>query len=196
MNLLHRRYCRSAEWGRLVAEQLVPWVLADLTLGPRALEFGPGPGLTTEHLRRHTQRLTAVEIDARDAAELAERHAADNVAVVRGDAAALPFSDASFTGVVCMTMLHHVPSTGDQDRLFAEALRVLEPGGVLCGCDSRPNLRWRLLHVMDTCTVLDPETVQDRLERVGFTDVRVDTTPRRTRFRARRPNGNRADPVA
>jgi hypothetical protein len=27
----------------------------------------------------------------------------------------------------------------------------------------------------------------DRLVRAGFTDVRVDTTPRRTRFQARRP---------
>lgn len=193
MNLLHRRYCRSAEWGRLVADELVPWVLADLTLGPRALELGPGPGLTTQELRRRTDHLTAVELDAHDAAELAERHAADNVTVVRGDATDLSFPDASFTGVVSMTMLHHVPSTDDQDRLFAQALRVLEPGGVFCGCDSRPNLRWRLLHVMDTCTVLEPETLQVRLELAGFTDVRVDMTPRRTRFRARRPLQDRAD---
>lgn len=193
MNLLHRRYCRSAEWGRLVADELVPWVLADLTLGPRALELGPGPGLTTQELRRRTDHLTAVELDAHDAAELAERHAADNVTVVRGDATDLSFPDASFTGVVSMTMLHHVPSTDDQDRLFAQALRVLEPGGVFCGCDSRPNLRWRLLHVMDTCTVLEPETLQVRLELAGFTDVRVDMTPRRTRFRARRPLRDRAD---
>jgi len=187
VNLLHRRYCRSPEWGRLVGEQLVPWVLADLTLGPRALELGPGPGLTTRHLRLRTDHLTAVEIDERDASELAERHAADNVTVVRGDATDLHLPDASFTGVVSMTMLHHLPSTEDQDRVFAHALRVLEPGGVLCGCDSRPNLRWRLLHVMDTCTVLEPETLHGRLGRAGFTDVSVDTTPRRTRFRARRP---------
>ncbi|MGH8968444.1 MAG: class I SAM-dependent methyltransferase [Actinomycetes bacterium] len=187
MNLLHRRYCRSAEWGRLVADELVPWVLADLALGPRALELGPGPGLTTQHLCRRTAHLTAVEIDARDAAKLAERHAADNVTVVLGDATDLPFPEGSFTGVVSMTMLHHVPSTDDQDRLFAQALRVLEPGGVFCGCDSRPNLRWRLLHVLDTCTVLEPETLHGRLERAGFEQVAVDTTPRRTRFRARRP---------
>jgi SAM-dependent methyltransferase len=86
-----------------------------------------------------------------------------------------------------MTMLHHLPSTAAQDRLFAEAWRVLEPGGTFCGCDSRPNLRWRLLHVLDTCTVLEPTTLYDRLVRAGFTDVRVDTTPRRTRFQARRP---------
>jgi SAM-dependent methyltransferase len=187
MNLLHRRYCRSAEWGRLVAEDLVPWVLDGLTLGPRALELGPGPGLTTEHLRRRTDHLTAVEIDARDAAELSARHATHAVTVVQGDATDLPFPDASFSGVVCMTMLHHVPSTGAQDRLFAQALRVLEPGGVFCGCDSRPNLRWRLLHVLDTMTILEPATLPERLEQAGFDDVAVDVTPRRVRFRARRP---------
>lgn len=187
MNLLHRRYCRSPEWGRLVAEDLVPWVLDDLSLGPRALELGPGPGLTTEHLRRRTDHLIAVEIDARDAAELSARHATDAVTVVQGDATDLPFPDASFSGVVCMTMLHHVSSTGAQDRLFAQALRVLEPGGVFCGCDSRPNLRWRLLHVRDTMTILQPGTLPERLEQAGFVDVAVDVTPRRVRFRARRP---------
>jgi ubiquinone/menaquinone biosynthesis C-methylase UbiE len=187
MNLLHRRYCRSAEWGRLVEEQLVPWVLDGVDLGERALELGPGPGLTTEQLRRRTPHLTAVEIDARDAVELGARYPDGDVTAVRGDATDLPFADSTFTGVVCMTMLHHVPSTAAQDRLFAEAFRVLEPGGTFCGCDSRPNLRWRLLHVLDTCTVVEPDTVGGRLERAGFTDVRVDTTPRRTRFRARRP---------
>jgi ubiquinone/menaquinone biosynthesis C-methylase UbiE len=185
MNLLHRRYCRSAEWGRLVEEQLVPWVLDGVDLGDRTLELGPGPGLTTEQLRRRTRQLTAVEIDRRDAADLAGRYG--DVEVIQGDATDLPFADASFTGVVCMTMLHHVPSVAAQDRLFGEAFRVLAPGGTFCGCDSRPNLRWRLLHVLDTCTVLEPDTVAERLTGPGFTDVRVDTTPRRTRFRGRRP---------
>jgi SAM-dependent methyltransferase len=187
MNLLHRRYCRSAAWGQLVDEQLVPWVLDGVDLGDRALELGPGPGLTTDRLRHRTSHLTAVEVDARDAAALGARYAGDGVTAVRGDATDLPFPDASFTAVVCMTMLHHLPSTAAQDRLFAEAFRVLAPGGTFCGCDSRPNLRWRLLHVLDTCTVLEPDTVAQRLGRVGFTAVRVDTTPRRTRFQACRP---------
>jgi ubiquinone/menaquinone biosynthesis C-methylase UbiE len=187
VNLLHRRYCRSAAWDQLVERQLVPWVLDGVDLGERALELGPGPGLTTERLRHRTAHLTALDVDRPDAVALAERYAAGNVTAVQGDATDLPFPDGSFTAVVCMTMLHHLPSTAAQDRLFAEAWRVLEPGGKFCGCDSRPNLRWRLLHVLDTCTVLEPATLYGRLVRAGFTDVRVDTTPRRTRFQARRP---------
>ena len=64
---------------------------------------------------------------------------------------------------------------------------MLEPGGLFCGCDSRPNLRWRALHVLDTMTVLDPATLSARLEAVGFTAVVVKMTPRRVSFRARRP---------
>jgi ubiquinone/menaquinone biosynthesis C-methylase UbiE len=165
----------------------VPWVLDGVDLGERALELGPGPGLTTERLRHRTAHLTAVDVDRPDAVALAERYAAGNVTAVQGDATDLPFPDGSFTAVVCMTMLHHLPSTAAQDRLFAEAFRVLAPGGTFCGCDSRPNLRWRLLHVLDTCTVLEPDTVAQRLGRAGFTAVRVDTTPRRTRFQACRP---------
>lgn len=186
MNLLHRRYCRSPEWGSLVRHQLVPWVLDGVELGPHALELGPGPGLTTDQLRQRTGHLSAIEVDARDAASLAARLSGTNVTVVRGDAADLPFGDGRFSAVVAMTMLHHVPSPAAQDRLFAESHRVLEPGGYLCGCDSRPNLRWRALHVADTATVLDPLTLPARLSAAGFTDVVVETTPRRLRFRARR----------
>jgi hypothetical protein len=65
---------------------------------------------------------------------------------------------------------------------------VLEPGGTFCGCDSRPNLRWRALHVLDTMTVLDPTTLAARLVAAGFADVVVELNPRRLRFRARRPD--------
>ena len=186
MNLLHRRYCRSPEWGALVEGQLIPWVIGGVELGRHALELGSGPGLTTNLLRQRAERLSAVEIDARDAPALAARLADTNVTVVRADATRLPFADGRFSAVVAMTMLHHVASPADQDRLFAEAHRVLEPGGYFCGCDSRPNLRWRALHVLDTMTVLEPETLPARLAAVGFTDVETELTPRRVRFRARR----------
>jgi SAM-dependent methyltransferase len=187
MNLLHRRYCRSAKWNALVKDQLLPWVLGDIQLGRHALELGPGPGLTTDLLRHRVDRLSAVEVDARDAAKLAARLAGTTVTVVRADATQLPFHDGRFSAVVAMTMLHHVASPRAQDRLFAEACRVLEPGGIFCGCDSRPNLRWRALHVFDTMTVLDPTTLPARLAAAGFADVVVEMRPRRLCFRARRP---------
>ena len=43
MNSEHLRLCASAEWGRLVADELLPWVLGDHELGDDVLEIGAGP---------------------------------------------------------------------------------------------------------------------------------------------------------
>jgi SAM-dependent methyltransferase len=109
------------------------------------------------------------------------------VEVVHGDGSAMPFDDGRFSAVVCFTVLHHVPSPALQDRLFAEAFRVLRPGGVFAGTDSLPNLRFRLIHLFDTMVTVDPATLPARLEAPGFGDVEVATIPRRVRFRARKP---------
>jgi SAM-dependent methyltransferase len=107
-----------------------------VALGAELLELGPGPGVTTEVLRRRVARLTAVELDAALAARLARRLPRPGVRVVRGDGAALPFRDRSFEAAAVFTMLHHVPSVALQDRLLAEVCRCLRPGGLLVGSDS------------------------------------------------------------
>jgi ubiquinone/menaquinone biosynthesis C-methylase UbiE len=81
-----------------------------------------------------------------------------NVTVIEGDGTAMPFPDESFTGAVCFTMLHHVPSAALQDRLLAETARVLKPGSTFAGSDSTPSLRWNIYHIMDTRVPVDPDT--------------------------------------
>jgi len=165
----------------------MPGVVGDNDLGDNVLEVGPGPGRTTDWLRERVPALTAVEIDPKLAAALASRFEGSNVQIVEGDATDLPFPDASFTGAVSFTMLHHVPSPELQDKLFAEVGRVLRPGGLLLGSDSTPSLRWRLFHLFDTCVPVDPDELTERLERAGFTDVEVGPAPDSFRFRARKP---------
>jgi len=128
VNLAHRVVCRSGPWRWVVRRRLVPWALDGLDLGDHALELGPGPGLTTDLIRARTARLTAAEVGPRLAASLRERTMGTNVEVVRADATELPFPDGSFSAVLSFTMLHHVPSVPLQDRLLAEAQRVLRPG--------------------------------------------------------------------
>jgi ubiquinone/menaquinone biosynthesis C-methylase UbiE len=41
----------------------------------------------------------------------------------------MPFGESEFSGAVSFTMLHHVPSQELQNKVFAEVLRVLKPGG-------------------------------------------------------------------
>ncbi len=166
----------------------MPWALAGLELNGHLLEIGSGPGRGSEWLRTRFSRLTAVEIDGTLARSLGGRMHGTNVTVVCGDATALPFDDASFDMAVSFTMLHHVPSAELQDRLLAEACRVLRPGGMLAGFDSTPNLRWNLYHLFDTRVPVDPDGFPARLQDAGFADVSVKSHGRGFSFRACRPS--------
>ena len=186
MNLLHRWYCRSGAWARKLQGAMMPWALEGVELGEDVLEIGSGPGLSTDWLRAKVSRLTSIEIDDRLAASLQQRLGGTNVTVVEGDATDMSFPDASFSTVVCFTMLHHVPSAELQDRLLAEAFRVLRPGGVFAGSDSTPNLIWNLFHVLDTRVPVPPSTFAGRLQAAGFGEVEVERGEEVFRFRARR----------
>jgi SAM-dependent methyltransferase len=179
MNRFHRRYCAGEKWNELMRGKLLPAALDGIDLGDDVLELGPGPGLTTQALAPMTKQLTAVEIYAELATVAADRvRSLGNVAVVQGDATDLPFEDGRFSAVVCMTMLHHLPDAAAQDRLFAQARRVLRPGGVLCGSDNLgKGVRFALIHLGDTKTVVPAATLPARLAAAGFdpVDVRVAT---------------------
>lgn len=188
MNEQHLELCSSAEWAEAVQKWIIPWVLEDVATGGDVLEIGPGPGRTTEVLVDLVPHLTAVEVDTGLAAALAERLAGPSLEVIHGDATALPFESGRFTSVLSFTMLHHVPSVADQDKVFAEACRVLRPGGRFVGTDTLDSDGFRDLHVGDICIPLDPDTLGGRLESAGFDDVRVDTNDYGVRFRATRPD--------
>jgi SAM-dependent methyltransferase len=185
MNVVHHLLCRSAWWRRTAEERLLPWVLRGVQLGDQVLEIGPGFGATTRVLARESAALTVVEIDSRLAARL-RATLIPAVRVVTGDGSDLPFPDRSFSAVLCFTMLHHLPSAQVQDRLFAEAYRTLRPGGVFAGSDSLSSPRFRLLHLADTMTIVDPGDLPERLKAAGFATADVDVAGRSLRFRAHR----------
>lgn len=187
MNLLHHWILGSDYWKRAITEEIVPWALAGVELGGNVLEVGPGPGVTTDLLRRSHERVTCLEIDPRLASALRQRFAASNVAVVQGDATSLPFPDASFSGAAAFTMLHHVPSPQLQDRILAEVWRVLRPGGVFAGTDSRWTLMMPLVHLFDTMVLIPPESMDARLQAAGYIDVKVEIAKSRFRFAGRKP---------
>ena len=187
MNRWHRRYCASEEWRDLMVGEILPWALDGVDLDGPVLEIGPGPGLVTEALVRYgVAELTSLEIEPAAAESLRERYG-KRVRVETGDAAAMPFPDASFTAVVCCTMLHHVPTAAGQDRVLTESRRVLLPGGMLAGSDSRTSFRFRMFHLFDTHNPVDPFTLDGRLAAAGFEDAFVDPVEGRFRFRATAP---------
>ncbi|CAB4927881.1 MAG: methyltransferase domain-containing protein [Actinobacteria bacterium] len=186
MNVVHRRYCRSARW-RHHLDDLLPWALEDVSLGPdsRVIELGSGPGQTTDWLRGRVGHLTAVERDEHDAADLAARRA--DVQVVHADARDVPLPSGSFDAVLCFTMLHHLPSVAAQDQLMVEAARLLEAGGVFAGSDSRWGPLFALAHVRDTMTLVVPGQLPARLVAAGLQDPVVEWRRDALRFRAVRP---------
>ncbi|MEP6559917.1 MAG: class I SAM-dependent methyltransferase [Nakamurella sp.] len=184
MNENHLALCSSEEWADAVQRWIIPWVLEGIDLGDEVLEVGPGPGRTTDVLRKRVANLTAVELDPMLAADLTARLDGLNVNVLCADATDTGLPDEKFTGAACCTMLHHVPSIEQQNALLAEVHRVLRPGGVLAGTDSLDGPDFRELHTGDICVPIDPAGLAVRLACVGYTDVQVDTNDYAVRFRA------------
>jgi SAM-dependent methyltransferase len=99
----------------------------------------------------------------------------------------MPYADDQFSAVLCFTMLHHIDSPQLQDRLLAEAARVLKPGGTFAGTDSvGGSLKFKLLHLGDTLTLIAPGAFPERLTHAGLSEPVVEVKGGRMRFRAQR----------
>jgi SAM-dependent methyltransferase len=165
--------CDSAEWRAAVQDEIIPWAVGHVDLGDDVLEIGPGYGATTDVFAELLPRLTSVEIDPDLAARLRAGYAGSHVEVLLGDATTLSFPDERFSGAVCFSMLHHVTSPELQDRLFAEAARVLRIGAPIVAVDSLESDDIRSFHEGDTYVPIDPATLPARLHAAGFTDIDV-----------------------
>lgn len=173
MNDGHAQFCASDDWRAELRENILPAILGTTDLGPDLLEVGPGYGATTDYLREQVEHLTAVEIHPELAEQLRHRYAGGNVEVVLGDATALDFEADRFSGATSFFMLHHVPTPELQDRLFAEVVRVLRPGGVFVAADSMASDGLRQFHHDDVYQPVDPGALADRLCAAGLVDVEV-----------------------
>ena len=173
MNENHARLCPSPEWAAHIQQEILPSLTQHADLGEDMLEIGPGPGAATEWLRHQVRRLTVVEVDGGAARKLADRYAGSNVRVVVGSAAELGYPDGSFDSVGSFTMLHHVPTLALQDKILAEAFRVLRPGGVLICSDSLASNDLHHFHEGDTYNPVEPTSVLGRLQTLGFEKITV-----------------------
>ena len=189
MNENHAKLCPSPEWADWIRGELLPSLTAGVDLGAEMLEIGPGPGAATGWLRHRVRRLVAPEMDQEAAAKLAVQHDGGNVEVTVGDATAMTFGDASFDSVGSFTMLHHVPTAAAQDRILAEALRVLRPGGVLVGSDSLASNDLHDFHAGDTYNPVEPAAFLTRLQTLGFGKITIGVDYALT-FVAHKPTGH------
>lgn len=113
-----------------------PWVARQLPVkaGDHVLDVGCGPGwfwAAVAHELPERLHLTLSDLSPGMVTEAVERCRPLPFAAVTGreaDAAALPFEDGSFDGVIAMHMLYHL---AEPSQAIAEMHRVLKPGGSL-----------------------------------------------------------------
>lgn len=173
-------------FARVTAERLAG-------LSGEVLEIAAGTGIVTRELDRRlapSARLTASDLNAPMLALAAERLRSPRVVWRQADALDLPFAAASFDAVVCQFGAMFFP---DRGRAYAEAGRVLRPGGrylvsvwdslaanpvaqtvhqAIAGCfpNDPPQFLARTPHGHHDAAKLRAE-----LGAAGFVDVRVET---------------------
>jgi ubiquinone/menaquinone biosynthesis C-methylase UbiE len=184
MNAYETSFCGSRLWHWITRRQLLPWILRGSELGEHVLELGAGPGAATKELALRAARVTSLEYDHAFAAKLGARVNGVSVTVIQGDAAALPFSDATFSSAIAILMLHHLRSSELQDRAFAETARVLRPGGVFLAFEIKDSWLHRVAHIRSTFVPVDPSSAVPKLKTAGFTQGTVDLQRGGFRIRA------------
>ena len=102
------------------------------------------------------------------------RDAAPGARLVRARAEDLPFPDAAFDRLVCVNALHHF---ADRGRFFAEARRVLKPGGGLLTIGKDPHTEqddWWVYQYFEETRAIDLErfarvrTLRGEMALAGF----------------------------
>jgi arsenite methyltransferase len=146
--------------------------------GERILDIGAGPGLLIADMAAvvgPSGHVTGVEISDSMLAVARRRFAssaiADRITLVKGDAAALPFPDASFDAATSTQVYEYVP---DVDQALAELYRVLHPGGRALILDT------------DWASIVWNTTDQARMDRVLATWVERFADPHLPRSLSRR----------
>lgn len=105
----YRETWRNKASLRLIYDDYYRRMVKGLNTGP-TLEVGAGSG----HLREHINNLVLTDIQSAPWLDAA------------ADAQMLPFRDACFENILLLDALHHIE---DPTQFFAEAARVLKPGG-------------------------------------------------------------------
>jgi SAM-dependent methyltransferase len=107
---------------------------AFLGAGPLSgvLEVGCGTGHWLREMAGRAGRVAGIDLSA----EMIARAVGSGAMLVRARAEALPWAGQAFDRLVCLNALHHFT---DRDAFFAEARRVLTPGGGLLSVGLDPH---------------------------------------------------------
>lgn len=106
-----------------------PWALsqAQLETGDRVLDAGCGASIFPIYLAKQGHRVTALDLHAPEGLNQAHGVA---VNYCQGELTRMPFEDASFDAVFCISVIEHLGHEGAPAAL-QELRRVVKPGGRL-----------------------------------------------------------------
>ena len=163
-----------------------PTLLAQLQPGHTVLDLGSGGGIDVLlSARRVGPTGKAYGLDMTDEMlELARRNAAEakvsNVEFLKGQIEAIPLPDASVDVIISNCVIN---VAADKDAVFAEAFRVLRPGGRLAISDivltrTLPEPASRVMALWTGCVAgaLVADDYRDKIQAAGFTDVDLQPT--------------------
>lgn len=108
-------------------EQILPLIEARLAGARRVLDVGTGEGQAARLLAATGSAVVGIDPTVAQITEARRR--AGGPVYARAAAAALPFPDSSFDGVLACLVFEHID---DLEGAVAEVARVLRPGGVFC----------------------------------------------------------------
>lgn len=162
-----------------------PVALAELNEGETVLDLGSGGGIDVLlSAKRVGSTGKAYGLDMTDEMlQLARANQAKagitNVEFLKGEIESIPLPDASVDVILSNCVIN---LSGDKDAVFAEAIRVLRPGGRFAVADivSRKPLPQEVTRQVEFWTgcvsgALLEEDYKARLEAAGFTDVSLQT---------------------
>lgn len=115
-------------------ERLVEILAEPLPRGSAILDVANGLGAQDPVIARvaEPRLLVAVNLSEYQLRTARDRLRSAGALPVLADAVRLPFDDSSFDGLICVEAAFHFPS---RTAFFAEAIRVLRPGGILSMSD-------------------------------------------------------------
>jgi arsenite methyltransferase len=183
----------AAQTGELPQEAVLaslgcgnPTALAKLNPGETVLDLGSGGGIDVLlSARRVGPSGKAYGLDMTDemlalASENQRKAGIENVEFLKGEIENIPLPDNTVDVIISNCVIN---LSGDKDRVFREAFRVLKPGGRLAvsdvvvhgevPADIRQNL---LLWVGCIAGALQDDDYAAKLAKAGFGDVSIETT--------------------
>lgn len=169
----------------IAGESRIVMEMLGVRRGDRVLDVGCGPGNYTRMLAEASEGGLTVGLDASEAmVAAAAEQGGENLAYLRGDAAALPFEDETFDAACSVGVLHLVerPLTA-----LAEMVRVLAPGGrltVVVTCARKESKRGQHRGVM----IFGRDEVTGALREQGMEDIEQQVIRRGQFVAARKPD--------